>query len=300
MPATRTLARAEVFIRRDAPLLDRRLFEALFQNGPREPVLTALRAYQNEDGGFGHALRPDLRGPESQPGAAEHALRVLDAIDAFDDPLLEGVLKFLTGVTCLEGGIPQALPGAPGANGARGTAIASSLDPTAAIVGLLRKHGFVHPWVDAAADYCWRAIAIYADPPAGWGGQPPRFRTLMPVITFLEHAREEPAPFTRAEQLLGRIGTLILEWDLVAFDPGAPPCARTPLDWAPSPHGFGRRLFTRELIDRHVAALAARQEPDGGWPARRRCPCPAAERDWRGWQTIEVLRTLRAYGALQG
>ena len=56
--------RAEKFIYNNARLLERQLFAYHFKGGSREQVLTALRAYQNEDGGFGHALEPDIRCPD--------------------------------------------------------------------------------------------------------------------------------------------------------------------------------------------------------------------------------------------
>ena len=59
--------RASDFLLRNARLIERRLFAARFRGAPTEGVVTALRAYQNEDGGFGLALEPDLRGPDSQP-----------------------------------------------------------------------------------------------------------------------------------------------------------------------------------------------------------------------------------------
>ena len=46
----------------------------------------ALRAYRNADGGFGHALEPDLRGTVSQPGGDPTALEVLDEAGVLDDP----------------------------------------------------------------------------------------------------------------------------------------------------------------------------------------------------------------------
>src|SRR5215211_5959460 len=61
------LARAEEFIWSNARLLERRLFAHLFKGAAAEPVHAALRAYQNADGGFGNALEPDKRCPDSQP-----------------------------------------------------------------------------------------------------------------------------------------------------------------------------------------------------------------------------------------
>ncbi len=47
---------AEEFIWKNARLLERRLFDFHFRSGSSQAVLSALRAYQNEDGGFGNAL----------------------------------------------------------------------------------------------------------------------------------------------------------------------------------------------------------------------------------------------------
>ena len=61
MDGEERLGRAREFIWRNGRLLDRHLFACLFDGGQREPVLAALRAYQNADGGFGNALEPDKR-----------------------------------------------------------------------------------------------------------------------------------------------------------------------------------------------------------------------------------------------
>ena len=50
---------AQTFIWRNARLIDRHLFAYLFRQGPKTPVITALKAYQNVDGGFGNALEPN-------------------------------------------------------------------------------------------------------------------------------------------------------------------------------------------------------------------------------------------------
>jgi len=68
-------------------VLDRHRFAHLFLAASEAPVLEALRPYQNEDGGFGNALEPDLRAPVSQPLPVWTALTVLDESDGFDDPM---------------------------------------------------------------------------------------------------------------------------------------------------------------------------------------------------------------------
>src|SRR6266566_1168141 len=110
MKTTLDFSQATDFVWRTARLLDRHRFAFLFLDGPRDAVLAALRPYQNADGGFGHALEPDLRGPVSQPLPVWSALRVLDEINAFDDPMVKHACDYLMTITTSEGGVPFALP----------------------------------------------------------------------------------------------------------------------------------------------------------------------------------------------
>jgi len=55
--------RARKWICLNARPIDRARFAYLFENGSREAVLSALAEYQNEDGGFGHALEADCFNP---------------------------------------------------------------------------------------------------------------------------------------------------------------------------------------------------------------------------------------------
>ena len=75
-------AAAENFIWSAARLVDRHRYGLLFDGGPAEPVIDALRGYRNPDGGFGHALEPDLRGPASQPAPTLYALEILNEAGA--------------------------------------------------------------------------------------------------------------------------------------------------------------------------------------------------------------------------
>src|SRR5689334_1121620 len=100
------LSKATDFMWRAARLLERHRFAFLFLGGPHDAVLAALRPYRNTDGGFGHALEPDIRGPVSQPLAVGAALTLLDEINAFDDPMLKQACDYLMTVSTAEGGVP--------------------------------------------------------------------------------------------------------------------------------------------------------------------------------------------------
>src|SRR5688572_22887704 len=106
------LAAAAAFVWRSARLLDRHRYAHGFLRAGPAPVLATLRAYQNPDGGFGHALEPDLRTPASQPQPVELALHVLDELDAFADPMVGRACDYLATITTPDGGVPFVLPDA--------------------------------------------------------------------------------------------------------------------------------------------------------------------------------------------
>ncbi len=102
---------AESFIWRAARLLDRHRYSLLFVGGPAEPVLEALRGYRNADGGFGHALEPDLRCPASQPAPTLNALEVLNEAGASDSELARDARAWIVSIAEEDGGIPFVLAG---------------------------------------------------------------------------------------------------------------------------------------------------------------------------------------------
>ncbi len=191
-----------------------------------------------------------------------------------------------------EGGVPTALPSlmdyphAPWWRAADAEPPAG-LNPTAAIAGLLLGHGVDHPWVERAAAFCWRAIE---------GSETAEFHDLMPMIEFLEHAPDRP----RAEAELERIRGRITAQGLAAMEVDAEGYVHKPLEWAPAPSSPCRRLFSDEVMARHLQALSDSQQEDGGWPIFWPPLSVAAEQEWRGVMTLRALKTLQAYGFLGG
>jgi hypothetical protein len=284
---TKVFMRAEIFIWSNARLLERRLFAYHFQGGSRQAVLAALRAYQNQDGGFGQALEPDIRCPDSQPVPVQHALEILDAV-GLDAEIVRGACDFLTTITTAEGGVPFALPTARKYPHAPWWSAdddpPASLNPTAAIVGLLHKLGVEHPWLKPATEYCWERIAAL---------QPSEMHEMGVVITFLRYIPDR----RRAERELERLGQQLLGSGLVA-DVTATDYVRKPLDWAPTPDHPLRPLFDEATIQANLDVLIAGQQDDGGWPITWPPLSPGCELEWRGWVTLAALQTLRANGRL--
>lgn len=283
------LAAAERFIWLNAKLLDRHRYAYLFKGGEAGPVLAALRPYQNADGGFGNALEPDLRPPLSQPLPVWSALEVLDEIDAIADPVVRRACDYLLTITKPDGGVPFVLPSIRDYPRAAWWQTADdppgSLLPTAGLAALLHKHGIDHPWLGIATEFCWRQIESLES------SNPYEVRMILP---FLEQAPDR----ARAQQAFARIGPMIFDQKLVALDPAEPGEVHTPLNFAPRPDSLARPLFSDEVIQTHLDALVQAQQPDGGWTFNWQEWNPATTLEWRGWVTIEALKTLRAYGRL--
>lgn len=89
--------KARNFIYRNARPLDIARWKYQFENGEREEVITALSAYQNEDGGFAHALEPDCWNPNSAPIQTWVATEIIRDIKLEDKnyPLIKGILRYL-------------------------------------------------------------------------------------------------------------------------------------------------------------------------------------------------------------
>ncbi len=255
MSAASAMERAEEFIWNNARLIDRRRHEYHFRSGSREAVVAALAAYANADGGFGHALEPDLRSPESQPVFQEAGLRILDEV-GFDAALVEGLLRYLPTITTAEGGVPAVLPSAarypraPWWQPER--QLPGRLMPTGAIAGYLHKAGVSDPWVDRATEFCWAAFEE---------GEPAEVHDLLFGLVFLENAPDRE----RARKAFAVVGERILTEGLVSLDPHAEGYVQGPLEWAPRPESWCRELFDAATIEAHLAALSAGQQEDGGW-----------------------------------
>jgi hypothetical protein len=112
------------------------------------------------------------------------------------------------------------------------------------------------------------------------------------VLKFLQHVPDRD----RARQAFGRVGPLIIDHNLVALDPEAAGEVHGPLDFAPEPGSLARGLFDEVTIKAHLDHLAQAQLEDGGWTFNWPAWSPAAERDWRGFLTVDALRVLRANG----
>jgi len=285
------LAAAERYLLLNARLIDRLRIAYHFRDGSAAAVRASLAAYANADGGFGHALEPDLRGAGSQPQPVEVAFHLLDetasAAEPFAGPLVRAACDYLSTISAADGGVPFVLPSV------RDTPAApwwqspddppGNLNPTAALAGLLHKHRVDHPFVEQATSFCWPRIEALTETTP---------YEAHAVLSFLDYVPDRD----RAEAAFERFAPLVMPH--VALDPDARGEAHFPLDFAPSPAGYGRRLFDEDTIERHLDALVAAQREDGSWTFNWPAWTPVVQHEWSGFVTVARLLTLRAYGRL--
>jgi hypothetical protein len=286
------LSAAHDFVATHARVLDRRRFELL--NGGTDPaaVLAALDGYRNPGGGYGWGLEPDLRSPESQPGAAHHAFEVFEEIAPTAAPQAAALCDWLDSISLPDGGLPMALPlsmtagsapwwkaADPSESSLQITAIAAAAahrvaahDPTVA----------AHPWLERATRYCLNAIDAIEEAPFAY--------VLGFSVGFLD-AVHETRP--EAADLLRRLGTYVPDDGLIRVSGGTEDEMLRPLDVSPYPDRPARDLFSADVISAELDRLASQQQEDGGWVVDFAKISPAGSLDWRGYVTVQAIDILR-------
>jgi hypothetical protein len=275
-----------------ARILDRRRFELHDGQGDAAAALAALDGYRNRDGGYGWGLEPDLRSPESQPGAASHAFEVFEEIAPTTAPQAAALCDWLESITRPDGGLPFAQPLSMSAGSAPWWSTAdlsvSSLQLTAVTTAAAHRvatHDPVvaaHPWLERATDFCLSAIEALDRPP---------FAYVLAFSVRLLDALHDTRP-EEAGRLLDHLGTFVPEDGNLRVTGGTENEMLHPLDLAPYPDRPARQLFSEKALSADVDRLAGLQQADGGWIVDYLTISPAGSLDWRGHATVRAIDIL--------
>ncbi|MEC0371397.1 hypothetical protein [Paenibacillus chibensis] len=287
--------KARDFIYANGRLLERKRFEYHFAGGSAQSVISALRPYQNADGGFGNALEPDMRTPGSQPVATEYALMIMDEVEVMDSEIVKGILHYLHHTARNDGGLPRAAidvndyPHAPWWNTESDRL--GSLNPTGRIVGLLYKHNEcfdlrTDAWFASSTDFVWNSI-----PQAN----PADYHDVIQCISFLEHVPDR----ARAEHALRMVDAWLQQPGTIELDPGAEGYVHKVLEWAPAPGSYAGKWIADADVQRHLDEWIRHQQADGGWTMSFPALSPGNEAEWRSLITLDRLVTLQAYGRME-
>lgn len=290
------------FAARSARPLDRALLDLALGVDAFQSALDALAEFQNEDGGFGHGLEPDLASPASSAISTSIGLRLLARLDTpGDHPMVRGCIRWLdanfdraAGVWPIIGPGVDLAPHAPwwswsdsmaGSESVAGAKNGFRFNPTAEILGLLYVYrddvpaGLIDAAETAMCETICRTTVI---------------ESAYDLKCALRLAETKAAPAHLALPLR----SVVLR-TIAARDPGDEHASA--LDLAPTPTSLAFAAMS-ERLDEGLAALIKGQQADGGWTpfwdwgfveARA---WERARRDWRGWLTREALETLMAHG----
>jgi hypothetical protein len=298
--------RARQFLKAQARPLERALFEHRFEGAPADTVTAELAHFQNDDGGFGHGLEPDLRTPSSSALATAVGLRLLKELGyPADHPMIAQAVQFLLATFDAQTKVWRVAP--HDANEYphagwwhdRDGSLARTFDdfliiPRAEIVGLLFHFSALVPadWLDEVAEHAVATVETIRDEAFGGGGD-----ALSHALSLAE-TKVLPQRFT--DRLLPRLRELTLAF--VSRDPQewSSYCA-TPLKIAPSPQSIVADLL-RDDLQTNLDYLIEWQTPEGTWEPTWTWGefypdvWEQAKLEWRGHLTLEALTTLRAFG----
>lgn len=294
------IERARRFMLDHARPLDRARYLYLFEEGPAADVIEALRAFANPDGGFGRAIEPDFRLPDSSvmgTTCAFHVLREVEADDSCD--LVRGGMRYLVERwdPARPGWIDVPLevnehPHAPWwhRDGIRG-ADEYWGNPEADVVASFHEHPDLLP-AGLLDEVTALALKRLAATPA------PADRYV--ALCFLRLAEAAPAGVRAPilERLRGDARS-ILDLDPVQLENGEfqPWWLAESRD---APLAESLRPDIEASLDREIE----RQHADGCWEPRWSWggtypeAWEQARRDWRGSETVHTLLALRGWGRL--
>ncbi|MDT5025012.1 MAG: hypothetical protein QOE61_1438 [Micromonosporaceae bacterium] len=285
--------------------LDRVRYRFHFESGPAGAVLDELARYQNPDGGFGHALEPDLRTPASSAIATSVAFSVFRELEvAATQPLAKRAVDFLlkTFDTDRRGWqiVPPQVEDTPRAPWWTYADIDTTfggclLNPTASLVGALCDYAVLVPpaflteMISAVLERVQSASAFSMD----------TFRCL------LELAETQSLPEWARQQLRSKLLEAVPA--AIEKDPAAwATYSLQPLDVIRSPRSFLATAVDGAVVDANLDYWIDQQSADGSWPLSwtwahvNEQAWRQAEQEWKGFVTVERLATLLAFGRVEG
>lgn len=282
--------------------LERALLRAHFDAESADQVYAHLSEYRNADGGFGHALEPDLRTPKSSVLATSTAFQVLRAIGAPDDhPLVRDGIRYLLGAFDATTGVWPIIPAtANDAPHAPWWTVGPDhpawfggylVNPRAEVVGHLYHYRNLveQAWLDGVAE----ALRLDLE-----DRTKPLDMNEMLCAVRLEAVEGIPQGLREAAQraiewsLPATLATTAEQWESYSLQP---------LALAPDPASHLAGAL-ESLIDANLDFRIDEQEIGGAWspawswgdlyPDRWQ----VARRDWQGVLTLDAMRQLAAWG----
>jgi hypothetical protein len=299
---------AQTFLKTQARPLEGALFAYRFEGAAARKVLSELAGFQNEDGGFGQALEPDLRTPSSSALATGIGLRLLKELKcAADHKMVQGAVEYLRSTFDQQHQVWRVTPADTNEYPHAGWwhdedgSLARTFDgfriiPRAELVGLLHHFSAAVPaqWLDAVTEDTVSYIETVAALGTGGGDD---------LASALSLAETEALPRPFKERLVSRIRAVVPQVVNRRPQEWATYCI-TPLKVAPSPRSLVADLLWDDLqvqLDYEIEHQSAAGTWDPVWTWEDLYPeaWAQAKLEWRGHLTLEALTVLRAFGRVE-
>lgn len=295
--------RTETYIFTHGRELDQQLFNFHFMDGSLEAALDALVDYQNSDGGFGHALEPDLRTPASSVIATSMAFSILREVKAPGSfPLVKQGIEYLLNTFDEEKrGWPIIPPEAEDAPRAFWWEYGKTeenfggflINPRAVVLG------YLYDYIDLVpADFLAEVTQEVLDYLLGVSDEMAMYDFLS--LKGLAASSNLPEEIRKpVVEKLTRIVPHVLDEQEKWAGHGV-----SPLDIASWPEGVLAGAVSDEDIQVNLDMVIEHQNPDGtwelgwSWEALDAEAWAQAEKDWKGHAGVRQLVTLRAFGRL--
>jgi hypothetical protein len=114
------------------------------------------------------------------------------------------------------------------------------------------------------------------------------------LITFLENVPDT----NKANKYCPSVDDWLSRPGIIERNPLAEGYVHKVLDWCPISSSYSRKFISDEEIKNHLQVLIEQQQEDGGWPMNWPALSAGTELEWRGWITVERVRTLKSYGVI--
>jgi hypothetical protein len=287
--------------------LDQARFRYHFEAGPPAAVIQALLAFQNGDGGFGHALEPDLRTAASSAIATTTGLAIAREVDApADAPVVINAIRYLLDsydqskqVWPIVPPAVEDAPHAPWWNYAESAATFGGfrINPRAVLLGHLYHFAAGQ---QAAASLLELASQSLRGDIEGIAAEEMGMNDL---LALLELAEVDQVPPVLRRPLLDKLR--LAAGHVVENDPARwQEYTLRPLQVAPSPDALLAPVVDRQAVEANLDYLVDGQAADGSWELAWSwdfvdpVAWAQAEQDWKGFLAVSHLRVLAAYGRL--
>lgn len=300
------LDKAKNYLYTNGRPLDQRRFEYHFEGGSQAAVLEAIAAFQNEDGGFGRALEPDLRTEASSVIATSTAFGIMRevGISARKSAVQLGIQYLLDSFNAEKGVWPIVPPEVENAPHAWWWSYEDSpknfdnflVNPRAAIAGHMQHFcKLVRPdFLKMVKSAVMEQLDKFSDSIA-----------LHDFDCYLGLAEADNLAQDEKQKIVEKLAQLLpnsLELERSKWRAGE---VFKPLVAAPMPGSALSGEIDETLIQENLDIEIESQLEDGSWQLGwdwspiDQAAWNAAERDWKGSIIVSKLRTFEAYGRLK-